>query len=125
MFNVSFAGRVHFNPNIKIKNARASQIADAINRGFKKGSNDLGRKVKPLRSISGKNLMDINYDCFNKKTGTLNEKGIEGFNSIYPRAINITTESKISDYIEAIRTFVKKYTDPDGLLCMLFDQIQK
>ena len=125
MLNVSFSGRVHFNPNIKIKNARASQIADAINRGYQKGSNDLGMQVKPIRPINGKSLMKINYDCFDKKTEMLNEKGIEGFNSIYPRTINISAESKISDYVEAVRTFVRDYTDTDGFLCKLFDQIQK
>ena len=125
MFNVSFSGRIHYNPNIKIKNAKASQIADAINRGFKKGSNDLGMRVKPIRPINGKTLMKINYDCFDKKTELLNEKGIEGFNSINPRTINVSTESKISDYVEAVRTFVRNYTDSDGFLCRLFDQIQK
>lgn len=82
-------------------------------------------RVKPIRPINGKTLMKINYDCFDKKTELLNKKGIEGFNSINPRTINVSTESKISDYVEAVRTFVRNYTDSDGFLCRLFDQIQK
>ena len=125
MSNISFSSRVFVSPNKYIKNAKASELAEAINTGFRQASVDLGQNIKPIRRITGKSLMDINYDCFNKSTKTLNEKGIEGFDYINGKFLNVTTDSKMKDFTKAVRSYINQFAESDGFVCHLFDIFQK
>ena len=125
MFNVSFCSKIFVNPNKFIKNAKASELAEAINEGFRQASTDLGQDIKPIRRITGKSLMDINYDCFDKSTKTLNTKGLESFDYINGKFLNVTTDSKMQDYTKEVSNYIKKFIDNDGFVCHLFDIFQK
>ena len=117
MYNVSFSGSpVFINPNKKIANATASELAAVINRGFKQASVDLGREVKPIRKISGKSLMKINPDSFDKTTRKLNEVGKEGFEAVNGRMLGLNLDSKLTDFGRSVKNLVKKiaYFEDDG-----------
>lgn len=126
MIQLTFCGRrASIYAKTKIKNARASELAASINKGYEKASKDIGRKVKPLRQVSGKSLIEVNENCFDSYTKKLNQEGREGFDSIYPKLIQVSTESNLGQFIEGVRNFVKKTVTKDGKVFFLFDQIHK
>lgn len=119
MFNVSFGRRVPFVPTKPINKARASELAQAINSAF----NTCGiPHAKPSRAVSGESLKRINYDCFDKATDTLNEKGIKGFNKIN-KDIGVTTSDNLAKYVAGMREYIQQYSY-EGKLSRLFDQIK-
>ena len=119
MFNVSFGARVPFIPTKPINKARASEIAQAINSAF--NTSDIPR-VRPSRPVSGASLEKINFDCFDKKTHTLNEKGLKDFD-ILNKDLGISVSSKLSEYVKAIRDYVQKF-NYEGEVSRNFDQIK-
>lgn len=119
MNNVSFCGaKVFANPNQFIKNAKPSQIAEAINTGVGLASKELGQKLvfSNGKKMSGALLRQINPDSFSKTTGTLTEAGKKGFNKIYGRQFKVTAESKLKDLMQAAKKIAKQTADADGII---------
>ena len=107
MNNVSFGkAKVFVNPGMYVKNAKSSEIAEAINIGVKQASKELGVKVTHpnLGQMTGKLLRETNPDSFNKTTQTLTEAGKKGFNKLYGSQIGVTTESKMGELISKVKS---------------------
>ncbi len=120
MNNVSFGGaKVFANPNMFIKNAKASEIAEAINIGVKQASEELGQKLVHSRQqnkISGALLKSINPDSFDKQTQKLSEAGKKGFDRLYGFQFDITSESKLKDLIKCAKDIAKITADDNGVI---------
>ena len=120
MNNVSFCGaKVFANPNMFIKNAKASEIAEAINIGVKQASEELGQKLTHARhqnKISGALLKNINPDSFDKQTQKLSEAGKKGFDRLYGFQFDITSESKLKDLIQCAKNIAKTTSDDNGVI---------
>ena len=128
MNNVSFgSAKVFANPNMFIKNAKASEIAEAINIGVRKAGEELGQKLMHPHcesKLSGRLLKEINPDCFDKKTQQLTEVGKKGFDSIYGFQFGITTNSKIKDLIRKVQEEAKLRADESGFINYCFKYLR-
>ena len=124
MNNVSFGkAKVFVNPGMYVKNAKPSEIAEAINIGVKQASKELGIKIThPNASqMTGKLLREANPDSFSKTTQTLTEEGIKKFDKLYGSQIGVTSKSKMSELIAGVKSFAIKIADPtDGALTYSF-----
>lgn len=114
--NVSFSGRVPVKMNQYIKNASAEKIAANINDAF----HNMG--TKPLRPVSGKSIMQINPDCFDKKTHLLTEQGKELFNKVN-KQIDVSADSTMGDYYRAIVSYIQNFSF-EGMVNRFFDTFQ-
>lgn len=119
MNSVSFCGaKVFANPSMYIKNAKASEIAEAINIGVKQAGKDLGVQLKHphLEKISGELLKKTNPDSFDKITQTLTESGQKGFNNIYGKQFGVTIESKLKDLMQCAKKVATQSADDSGIM---------
>lgn len=120
MDNVSFCGaKVFANPSMYIKNAKASEIAEAINIGVKQAGKDLGVKIKHPHlegKMSGELLKKINPDSFDKATQKLTDSGKKGFDHVYGSQFGVTVESKLKDLIQCARKVATQSADETGLI---------
>lgn len=114
--NVSFSGRVPVKMNQYIKNASAEKIAANINDAF----HNMG--TKPLRPVSGKSLMEINPDCFDKKTHLLTDQGQKHFNKVN-KQLDVNTNSTMGDYYRAMASYIQNFSF-DGIVNRFFDVFQ-
>lgn len=120
MDNVSFCGaKVFSNPSKFIKNAKASEIAEAINIGVRQAGDDIGKKIIHPHlegKMTGALLKEINPDSFDKATQTLTDAGKKGFNKIYGKQFGVTVESKLKDLMQCARKVAKQSADENGLI---------
>ncbi len=123
MNNVSFCGaKVYSNPNMYIKNAKASEIAEAIKIGVKQAGEELGMKLSHphCERMSGTLLKKTNPDSFDKDTDKLSEYGRIGFNNIYGQQFNVTTDSKLKDLMHCARDVAYMTANDDGIISYSF-----
>ena len=124
MDNISFGkAKVFVNPGMYVKNAKSSEIAEAINIGVKQAGKELGVKIKHPNAtqMTGKLLREANPDSFHKTTQTLTDAGKKGFNKLYGSQMGVTTNSKMSELIAGVKSFAMKIADPsDGALTYSF-----
>ncbi|MDD3238325.1 MAG: hypothetical protein PHV37_09555 [Candidatus Gastranaerophilales bacterium] len=116
MSNVNFCGRVPVKMNQYVKNASAEKIAANINDAF----HAMGSKH--LRPVSGKSLMEINTDCFDKKTHLLTEQGKKCFDKVN-KQIDVTTDSTMGDYYRAMVGYIQNFSF-EGMVSRFFDTFQ-
>ena len=124
MFNVSFYGTTaNVCPNKFIRNAKASEIAEAINIGTRQAEKALGVELKHpqgIKKMSGKLLTEINPDSFNSTTKTLTVKGQKEFNKIYGKQFGVTVDSKLKDLTKCAKNVALNTADEDGNLTYSF-----
>ena len=111
MYNVSFGkAPVFANPNMFIKNAKASEIAEAMNIGMRQAGKTVGKTLKFANGnkiMTGKLLKEVNPDSFSKTTQILTETGKKGFNNITGKILGISVDSKLCDLSAGIRKFAE------------------
>ena len=124
MNNVSFCGaKVYVSPSKFIKNAKASEIAEAINIGTKQAGKELGVRLKHphgKEKLSGAILRETNPDSFDSVTKTLTKKGQKDFNKIYGKQFGITVDAKLKDLTKCAKKVAKKTADEDGYISYSF-----
>ncbi len=121
--SVSFAGRrVFVSPNKKVGDSTASEIAQTINSAYRVAGRKLNvPDLKPLRPVSGKTMVELNPDCFDKDR-KLTETGRDAFNRVNNN-LGVSTESSMGEYSNAIKNYIVNYYDKgmEGNVCHLFD----
>lgn len=123
MNTISFGARVKIPSGLQINKATSKQLAQAINDGFSAASKEIGMKIKPLRKVDSGSIKFLNPDSFNKHTGQITEKGIEGFESING-SLGLTRKSTVKEFTAAIKKYVKDFQD-EGSLLRYFDYFTK
>ncbi len=114
---VSFQGRVPVIPAKTIKKATAEELSAAINNTHHLFG------YKPVRPSSGISMIEKNPGCFDLRTHTMTEKGQACFDNVNLKQLGVTAESKVSDFIIAIRDFIVKNADEDGNISRSFDTL--
>ncbi len=115
--SVSFSGRVPVAANKYIKNATAEEMSAAINNIH----HLLG--TKPIKPSSGIGMVQKNPGCFDSKSHCLTELGKDCFNKVNSKQLGVTTESKMSEFINAMKSFIKSNSDDDGTVYRSFDTL--
>ena len=122
---VSFSSRHAVNPNKKVGNSTANDIAQTINDSYKKAGEKLNKKgLKPLRPVTGKTLAEINPDRFEPSTKKMTETGRNGFDKVN-KDLGVSSKSTMKEYSNAITDYITKNFDKgmEGNVCHLFDVI--
>lgn len=115
--NVSFMGKheAPFYPTEKIRNMTAGRLATTTNQAYALASKDVGRTITPLRKITGDSLQAFNPGCFDAST-RLTKKGLEGFEAVNGKMLNLSLDSNAHEYREAMRHHLAQcaYFEDDG-----------
>ncbi len=115
--NVSFSGRVPVIANKHIKNATAEELSSAINNIHHLFG------TKPVKPSSGVSMISKNPGCFDNRTHCLTELGKDCFNKVNSKQLGVTTDSKMSDFIKAMKKFIKENSDENGVVYRSFDTL--
>ena len=115
--NVSFMAKKEapFYPTEKIRNMTAGRLATTTNQAYALASEDVGRTITPLRKITGDDLQKRNPGCFDGST-RLTKKGLEGFEAVNGKILNLSVDSSAYQYREAMRQHLANcaYFEDDG-----------
>lgn len=114
---VSFQGRVPVHVNQAVKDTRAEELASAINNIHHLFGS------KPIREVSGKSMMEKNPGCFDFKTHCLTQIGEDCFNKGNKEQLGVTSESKVSDFIQSMKNFILNNADENGKVYRSFDTL--
>ena len=120
---LSFQGRHVVNPNKKVANSTANDIAETINSAYREAGKNLHvQGLKPLRPVTGKTLCQINPDCFEPYNKKITETGRRGFDAVN-KNLGVSSESTMREYSKAMTNYITKYYDKsiEGNVCHLFD----
>ena len=120
---LSFQSRHVVNPNKKVANSTANDIAETINSAYREAGEKLHvQGLKPLRPVTGKTLYNNNPDCFTPYNKKITETGRRGFDAVN-ESLGVSSESTMKEYSKAMTDYITKYYDKgmDGNVCHLFD----
>ena len=114
--SVSFGGaRARYERFEKVGDATAAKLAAVIDAAHKK------MEVQPARPPSVERFLRANPGCFDRKTGKLNQKGLDGFDRLY-KHINLSRDSRLYESQAAIEKYLEADV-PYGTASKIFDYV--